>query len=106
MISDSSPDFEGTWSFLDRRMSDIGMVISAKETVSLILSTVGRLLVDCRPTHWPMCWPTRWWDRILNFYPCFVDELKLLMGCLIPFFLRLRRLDQMPPSCFQQLSLL
>ena len=33
MISDNSHDFEGTWSFLDRRMSDIGMMISAKETV-------------------------------------------------------------------------
>ena len=34
MISDNSHDFEGTWSFLDRRMSDIGMMITAKETVS------------------------------------------------------------------------
>jgi len=22
----------------------------------------------CRPTRWPMCWPTHRWDRILNFY--------------------------------------
>ena len=35
MVSDRSPDFEGTWDFLDRRMSDIGMLISAKATVSV-----------------------------------------------------------------------
>ena len=34
MVSDKSPDFEETWSFLDRRMSDIGLLISAKTTVS------------------------------------------------------------------------
>lgn len=34
MVSDRSPDFEETWSFLDRRMSDIGLLISAKTTVS------------------------------------------------------------------------
>ena len=34
MVSDRSHDFEETWSFLDRRMSDIGMLISAKATVS------------------------------------------------------------------------
>ena len=28
---------------------------------------VGRQSVDSRPTHWP----TRRWDRILNFYPCY-----------------------------------
>ncbi|XP_068724328.1 ubiquinone biosynthesis protein COQ9-B, mitochondrial-like [Montipora capricornis] len=44
MISDSSPDFEGTWSFLDRRMSDIGMVISAKETIEKAGSDAAELL--------------------------------------------------------------
>lgn len=34
MVSDRSLDFEETWSFLDRRMSDIGMLIGAKATVS------------------------------------------------------------------------
>ena len=29
---------------------------------------VGRLSTDCRPTRRPMRWPTRQWDRILNFY--------------------------------------
>lgn len=36
MVSDRSPDFEETWNFLNRRMSDIGMLISAKETVSIL----------------------------------------------------------------------
>ena len=34
MVTDRSSDFEDTWSFLDRRMSDIGLLIGAKETVS------------------------------------------------------------------------
>ena len=31
------------------------------------VSVVCRWCV-CRPTHWPMCWPTRRWDRILYHY--------------------------------------
>ena len=27
------------------------------------------MLVVCRLTRWPTCWPTLRWDRILNFYP-------------------------------------
>ena len=34
MVSDRSPDFEETWGFLDRRMSDIGTLITAKKSVS------------------------------------------------------------------------
>ena len=34
MVTDRSSDFEDTWGFLDRRMSDIGLLIGAKETVS------------------------------------------------------------------------
>ena len=30
--------------------------------------TVDRLSTDCLPTRRPLCWPTRRWDRILNFY--------------------------------------
>ncbi|XP_074616624.1 ubiquinone biosynthesis protein COQ9-B, mitochondrial-like isoform X1 [Acropora palmata] len=44
MISDNSHDFEGTWSFLDRRMSDIGMMISAKETIEKAGSDTAELL--------------------------------------------------------------
>ena len=29
---------------------------------------VGRQSIDC----WPTCGPTRRWDRILNFYPCWL----------------------------------
>ena len=29
---------------------------------------VGRQSADCQPTRRPTCWPTRRWDRILNFY--------------------------------------
>ena len=45
MVSDRSPDFEETWSFLDRRMSDIGLLISAKTTVSKCFSLNENIVV-------------------------------------------------------------
>ena len=45
MVSDRSPDFEETWSFLDRRMSDIGLLISAKTTVSESFPNFGYNLI-------------------------------------------------------------
>ena len=45
MVSDRSPDFEETWSFLDRRMSDIGLLISAKTTVSERFSQKENMIV-------------------------------------------------------------
>lgn len=45
MVSDRSPDFEETWSFLDRRMSDIGLLISAKSTVSECFFQQGNLTI-------------------------------------------------------------
>lgn len=52
MVSDRSPDFEGTWDFLDRRMSDIGMLISAKATVSVHVFVHGNLLQCDYCYHW------------------------------------------------------
>lgn len=51
MVSDRSPDFEETWSFLDRRMSDIGMLISAKTTVSECFSQEENLIVTANVSY-------------------------------------------------------
>jgi len=45
MVSDRSPDFEETWSFLDRRMSDIGLLITAKTTVSERFSLKENMII-------------------------------------------------------------
>ena len=47
MVSDRSPDFEETWSFLDRRMSDIGLLISAKTTVRECFSLKRNSFCEC-----------------------------------------------------------
>lgn len=44
MVTDRSSDFEDTWSFLDRRMSDIGLLIGAKETLEKAGSDAAELL--------------------------------------------------------------
>lgn len=44
MVTDRSSDFEDTWSFLDRRMSDIGLLIGAKETLQKAGSDTAELL--------------------------------------------------------------
>jgi len=44
MVSDRSPDFEETWGFLDRRMSDIGTLITAKKSLEKAGSDAGELL--------------------------------------------------------------
>jgi len=54
MVSDRSPDFEETWNFLDRRMSDIGMLISAKETLEKARSDATELLSAAFTTVWNM----------------------------------------------------
>ena len=51
MVSDRSPDFEETWSFLDRRMSDIGLLINAKTTVSECFSGKENSIIFANARH-------------------------------------------------------
>ena len=40
---------------------------SVSADASVVCWCAGSVLVVCRPTRWPTCWPKRWWDQILNF---------------------------------------